>query len=252
MRAMAADPADRFATARQMREALIACLGAPGVANREHDVTASLATLMETPEPAPIHLRVRRGSAGGDRDGGRAFVGRRRRAVRGRDHRGVGSDRRPSERARRCRRRFPAARAPTSWRRRRRRRSRAAPIRRPRTGANLDSCSSGCSAAPAERRRASSAGAARRSSRRTTAIVRRSSARSSCSIGESSCASPVATARRCKPGSGRRRWPPRTGSIESNVTRLREQLDELRRAQRRLADWSRGHAACDSGPMTDD
>ena len=56
MRAMAAHPADRFATARQMREALIHCLGAPGASNREHDVTASLAALMETPEPAPIHL----------------------------------------------------------------------------------------------------------------------------------------------------------------------------------------------------
>jgi serine/threonine protein kinase len=56
MRAMAADPADRFATARQMRDALIRCLGAPGASNREHDVTASLAALMETPEPALIQM----------------------------------------------------------------------------------------------------------------------------------------------------------------------------------------------------
>ena len=56
MRAMAADPADRFATARQMREALTRCLDALGASNREHDVTASLAALMETPEPAPILL----------------------------------------------------------------------------------------------------------------------------------------------------------------------------------------------------
>jgi len=56
MRAMAPDPADRFATARQMREALTRCLNTLGASNREHDVTASLAALMETPEPAPILL----------------------------------------------------------------------------------------------------------------------------------------------------------------------------------------------------
>ena len=42
---------------------------------------------------------------------------------------------------------------------------------------------------------------------------------------------------------------PENRVYRSNVARLREQLDELRRAQRRLADWSRGHVA---GPVSDD
>ena len=42
---------------------------------------------------------------------------------------------------------------------------------------------------------------------------------------------------------------PENRVYRSNVARLREQLDELRRAQRRLADWSRGHVA---GPLSDD
>jgi eukaryotic-like serine/threonine-protein kinase len=50
MRAMASDPADRFATAREMREALTRCLMALGASNKEHDVTTSLAALIETPD----------------------------------------------------------------------------------------------------------------------------------------------------------------------------------------------------------
>jgi serine/threonine protein kinase len=57
MRAMAPDPAHRFATARQMREALTLCLGALGASSsgKEQDVTASLAALMQDPPtPAPV------------------------------------------------------------------------------------------------------------------------------------------------------------------------------------------------------
>jgi len=57
MRAMAPDPAERFATARQMREALTLCLGALGASSsgQEEDVTASLAALMEEPRtPGPV------------------------------------------------------------------------------------------------------------------------------------------------------------------------------------------------------
>jgi serine/threonine-protein kinase len=50
MRAMAADPADRFATARQMREALTRGLVALGASTKERDVTATLAALQEEPE----------------------------------------------------------------------------------------------------------------------------------------------------------------------------------------------------------
>ncbi len=45
---------------------------------------------------------------------------------------------------------------------------------------------------------------------------------------------------------------PENRVYRANVARLREQLDELRRAQHRLADWSRGHVACDSDSSTDD
>ena len=92
MRAMAADPADRFATARQMREALTRCLNALGASNREHDVTASLAALMETPEPAPILLAPVEAVPEAIETAARAFVRRRRRALRGRDHRSLGAD----------------------------------------------------------------------------------------------------------------------------------------------------------------
>ena len=55
MRAMAPEPAERFATARQLREALTSCLVELGASSKEHDVTASLAALIESPiEPAPI------------------------------------------------------------------------------------------------------------------------------------------------------------------------------------------------------
>jgi hypothetical protein len=49
MRAMASDPADRFATARQMREALARGLVALGASTKERDVTETLAALQEEP-----------------------------------------------------------------------------------------------------------------------------------------------------------------------------------------------------------
>ncbi|HEX3903255.1 MAG TPA: protein kinase [Polyangia bacterium] len=55
MRAMAPEPSERFATARQLREALTRCLVELGASSKEHDVTASLAALIEPPvEPSPI------------------------------------------------------------------------------------------------------------------------------------------------------------------------------------------------------
>ncbi|HVV48394.1 MAG TPA: serine/threonine-protein kinase, partial [Polyangia bacterium] len=55
MRAMAHDPAERFATARQLREALGRCLDALGPSNKEHEVTASLAALLApAAESAPV------------------------------------------------------------------------------------------------------------------------------------------------------------------------------------------------------
>jgi len=49
VKATAQDPADRFASARELRAALAVCLEASGGASKERDVTAALADLLETP-----------------------------------------------------------------------------------------------------------------------------------------------------------------------------------------------------------
>ena len=55
MRATSPDRADRFATARALGEALSGCLAALGSAGKERDVTASLAALIDgPPEPLPV------------------------------------------------------------------------------------------------------------------------------------------------------------------------------------------------------
>jgi serine/threonine protein kinase len=59
MRAMAPEPADRFATAREMREALTRCLIALGASTKERDVSASLAALMEAPDSVPVLIAPR-------------------------------------------------------------------------------------------------------------------------------------------------------------------------------------------------
>lgn len=67
VRATSPDRADRFATARDLGEALLRCLAALGSAGKERDVTASLAALIdEPPEPLPVVIapEVSGGSAG--------------------------------------------------------------------------------------------------------------------------------------------------------------------------------------------
>jgi serine/threonine-protein kinase len=59
MRAMAPEPAARFASAREMREALTRCLLALGASTKERDVSASLAALMEAPDTAPVLVAPR-------------------------------------------------------------------------------------------------------------------------------------------------------------------------------------------------
>jgi eukaryotic-like serine/threonine-protein kinase len=59
MRAMAPEPADRFATGREMREALTRCLIALGASTKERDVSASLAALMEAPDSVPVLIAPR-------------------------------------------------------------------------------------------------------------------------------------------------------------------------------------------------
>jgi serine/threonine protein kinase len=57
IRATAPDRRDRFATARELGDALLACLDDFGSAGKERDVTASLAALIEAPvEPLPVVL----------------------------------------------------------------------------------------------------------------------------------------------------------------------------------------------------
>ena len=51
VKATAQNPADRFASARELRAALAVCLEESGGASKERDVTAALATLLETPPP---------------------------------------------------------------------------------------------------------------------------------------------------------------------------------------------------------
>ena len=59
LRAMAREPEARFATARELGTALRGCLAALGGTTKERDVTASLAALIESPleTPPPILLR---------------------------------------------------------------------------------------------------------------------------------------------------------------------------------------------------
>ena len=67
VRATSPDRADRFATARDLGEALLRCLAALGSAGKERAVTASLAALIdEPPEPLPVVIppEVSGGSAG--------------------------------------------------------------------------------------------------------------------------------------------------------------------------------------------
>jgi predicted hydrocarbon binding protein/tRNA A-37 threonylcarbamoyl transferase component Bud32 len=52
IKATAQDPADRYASARELRAALAACLEQLGGASKEREVTAALAVLLEAPAPA--------------------------------------------------------------------------------------------------------------------------------------------------------------------------------------------------------
>jgi eukaryotic-like serine/threonine-protein kinase len=59
MKAMAFEPDARFATARELGAALRACLAELGASNKQRDVTASLAALIESPSetPGPVLFR---------------------------------------------------------------------------------------------------------------------------------------------------------------------------------------------------
>ena len=59
VKATAQDPADRFASARELREALADCLEGVGGASKERDVTAALAVLLETPAAPRRRCRSR-------------------------------------------------------------------------------------------------------------------------------------------------------------------------------------------------
>jgi serine/threonine protein kinase len=231
MRAMAADPADRFATARQMREALIRCLGAPGASNREHDVTASLAALMETPELAPIQL---------------ASVEAVPETIELVAEPSSGAD------VALCEVEIIEA---------------SGPIQSTSTSAAPQPCRPEPSgphwSAPGqlfERVFGGPSGTApgllgwRRTPEQPPHDSHRSPLQHAVELFDRGIELRVAG----RYGEALQAWEraaalaPENRVYRSNVARLREQLDELRRAQRRLADWSRGHMACGSGPMTDD
>jgi tetratricopeptide (TPR) repeat protein len=231
MRAMAADPADRFATARQMREALIRCLGAPGASNREHDVTASLAALMETPELAPIQL---------------ASVEAVPETIELVAEPSSGAD------VALCEVEIIEA---------------SGPIQSTSTSAAPQPCRPEPSgphwSAPGqlfERVFGGPSGTApgllgwRRTPEQPPHDSHRSPLQHAVELFDRGIELRVAG----RYGEALQAWEraaalaPENRVYRSNVARLREQLDELRRAQRRLTDWSRGHMACGSGPMTDD
>ncbi len=54
MKATAQNPADRYASARELRAALAVCLEQLGGSSKETDVTAALAALLEAPAAAPV------------------------------------------------------------------------------------------------------------------------------------------------------------------------------------------------------
>jgi eukaryotic-like serine/threonine-protein kinase len=60
LRAMAREPEARFATARELGTALRGCLAALGGTTKERDVTASLAALIESPSETPPPVLLRR------------------------------------------------------------------------------------------------------------------------------------------------------------------------------------------------
>jgi serine/threonine protein kinase/predicted hydrocarbon binding protein len=58
MKATAQNPADRYASARELRVALAACLAELGASTKERDVTAALAVLLEAPAPVESAMRA--------------------------------------------------------------------------------------------------------------------------------------------------------------------------------------------------
>ena len=181
IRATAPDRNDRFATARDLGDALSACLGDLATAGKERDVTASLAALMDgAAEPVPILI-----APDSNRRTTRHPDQRRGRAVRGRDHRSLGTDRGPSR----------AAADAGHPRTRRGRRGRVAPRRRRAAGARA-------------RQRAGGRLAPNAGDDAPIVAARAPSTPSSCSTRGSSCGRPAVTAKPCRPGSARWRWRP--------------------------------------------
>ena len=211
MKATAQDPADRFASARELRRGAGARASrSSGAGSKERDVTAALAALLEAPAgprgrsrvapaaeaeavPEPIGVAGPRGDASAT-----DLVRRRDRAVRGGDPRGVGANPQAGRAAAPLQARgSPGARAPTS--------SRAAcrPV--------VDLSAPAAPSARRARLAADVAGAFARGR-----ALARASAPSSSSIAASSCAARAATARRST--RGRRRWRSRPTTASTRRT----------------------------------
>ena len=218
VKATAQNPADRFASARELRAALAVCLEESGGASKERDVTAALADLLETPAPetavsfasAPDAEAVPR--ADRRRRRRRAdVVGRRDRAVRGGDPRSVGAD----PQARRAPAAARAGRAAGAGAAEAVARQSAARAGAARRGAAI---SAGLDLLGAARRRErrSAAGGRRRRRDRPRSNAPRASAPSRCSIAGWSCGAAAATARRST--RGRRRWRSRPTTASTRRT----------------------------------
>ena len=193
LKATAPDPADRYPSARKLRQALSECLEEVGGTNKERDVTAALADLLETPAAAP-----------------RAPRSRRRRTPRRCPSRSAWSAT-ASRRTARCDWRCARWRSST-----RRARFESWPSRRPRRA-----CERAAAAAARSRaRRPPSRPRRLRRSRRSRSFRvdrtrwngRRASARSRCSTAASRSAAAGVTAKRSTPGRRRSRSRPTTAS----------------------------------------
>ena len=262
MRAMAADPADRFATARQMRDALTRCLDALGASNREHDVTASLAALMETPEPAPIVLAPIEAvpeaiEIAADPSSGADVALCEVEIIEASGPIQMSGARTENGFADRPDGPPPLPAIPS------RARANIAPPSSPPPQARSADPSAPHWSRPGqlfERVFGGPSGTApgllgwRRTPEQQPHDSHRSPLQRAVELFDRGIELRVAG----RYGEALQAWEraaalaPENRVYQSNVARLREQLDELRRAQHRLADWSRGHAACDPEPLTDD
>ncbi len=217
VKATAQDPANRFASARELRAALAVCLEASGGASKERDVTAALADLLETPAvpdatvsfasvpdaeavPQPI-------GAGGEDERTSSDAEIALCEVEILEASGpIRKLAEPPPPPARARRRWRCRGRPSIRRPRRRRAPPRRNLRRSRSSRRR----------PRRRARRSAAGGRRRRRDHPRSNAPRASAPSRCSIAGWSCGAAAATARRWT--RGRRRWRSRPTTASTRRT----------------------------------